>query len=85
MTKNNGSLSNRINVLRAERKMTQKDLAEKVGVSRQTIISIEKGNYTPSLVLAFEIANAFGVDINDVFQFKKMRRFDNNGYFRSFY
>ncbi|MCX8003090.1 MAG: helix-turn-helix transcriptional regulator [Anoxybacillus mongoliensis] len=71
MTKNNGSLSNRINVLRAERKMTQKDLAEKVGVSRQTIISIEKGNYTPSLVLAFEIANAFGVDINDVFQFKK--------------
>ncbi|ELK21304.1 hypothetical protein AF6_2069 [Anoxybacillus flavithermus TNO-09.006] len=51
--------------------MTQKDLAEKVGVSRQTIISIEKGNYTPSLVLAFEIANAFGVDINDVFQFKK--------------
>ncbi len=71
MTKNNGSLSNRINVLRAERKMTQKDLAEKVGVSRQTIISIEKGNYTPSLVLAFEIAYAFGVDINDVFQFKK--------------
>ncbi|WP_297990252.1 helix-turn-helix transcriptional regulator [Anoxybacillus sp.] len=71
MAKNNGSLSNRINVLRAERKMTQKDLAEKVGVSRQTIISIEKGNYTPSLVLAFEIANAFGVDINDVFQFKK--------------
>ncbi|MBW7650562.1 helix-turn-helix transcriptional regulator [Anoxybacillus sp. ST4] len=71
MAKNNGSLSNRINVLRAERKMTQKDLAEKVGVSRQTIISIEKGNYTPSLVLAFEIANAFGVDINDVFQLKK--------------
>jgi putative transcriptional regulator len=71
MVKNNGSLSNRINVLRAERKMTQKDLAEKVGVSRQTIISIEKGNYTPSLILAFEIANAFGVDINDVFQFKK--------------
>ncbi|MCQ5366165.1 helix-turn-helix transcriptional regulator [Anoxybacillus salavatliensis] len=71
MVKNNGSLSNRINVLRAERKMTQKDLAEKVGVSRQTIISIEKGNYTPSLILAFEIANAFGVDINDVFQFEK--------------
>ncbi|KHF29441.1 anaerobic benzoate catabolism transcriptional regulator [Anoxybacillus sp. BCO1] len=71
MVKNNGSLSNRINVLRAERKMTQKDLAEKIGVSRQTIISIEKGNYTPSLILAFEIANAFGVDINDVFQFEK--------------
>ncbi|HLR67185.1 MAG TPA: helix-turn-helix transcriptional regulator, partial [Virgibacillus sp.] len=52
-------LSNRIRVLRAEKQMTQKDLAQKVGVSRQTIISVEKGNYTPSLVLAFEIANVF--------------------------
>ena len=64
-------LSNRIRILRAERKMTQQDLAEKVGVSRQTIISTEKGNYTPSLVLAFEIANAFNVGINDVFQYEK--------------
>lgn len=64
-------LSNRIRVLRAEKKMTQKDLAKKVGVSRQTIISIEKGNYTPSLVLGFEIANVFDVGIEDVFQYKK--------------
>lgn len=64
-------LSNRIRVLRAEQKMTQKALAEKVGVSRQTIISIEKGNYTPSLVLGFEIANAFNVGIDEVFQYKK--------------
>lgn len=64
-------LSNRIRILRAEKKMTQQDLAEKVGVSRQTIISTEKGNYTPSLVLAFEIANAFNVGINDVFQYEK--------------
>lgn len=64
-------LSNRIRILRAERKMTQQDLAEKVRVSRQTIISTEKGNYTPSLVLAFEIANAFNVGINDVFQYEK--------------
>ncbi len=64
-------LSNRIRVLRAEYKMTQQDLAKKVGVSRQTIISTEKGNYTPSLVLAFEIANAFDVEINEVFQYKK--------------
>ncbi|MEO4052293.1 helix-turn-helix transcriptional regulator [Solibacillus sp. CAU 1738] len=64
-------LSNRIRILRAERKMTQQDLAEKVGVSRQTIISTEKGNYTPSLLLAFEIANAFNVGINDVFQYAK--------------
>ena len=52
-------LSNRIRILRAERKMTQQDLAKSAGVSRQTIISIEKGNYTPSLVLAFDIAEAF--------------------------
>ncbi|TCT21134.1 putative transcriptional regulator [Melghiribacillus thermohalophilus] len=64
-----GKLSNRIVVLRAEHNMTQKKLAEKVGVSRQTIISIEKGKYTPSLTLAFKIAFAFGVRIDDVFQY----------------
>lgn len=74
MVGTNSSLSNRINVLRAERKLTQKDLAEKIGVSRQTIISIEKGNYTPSLILGFEIANAFEIDITDVFQFKKVKK-----------
>ena len=64
-------LSNRIRVLRAEHKITQQDLAKAVGVSRQTIISIEKGNYTPSLVLGFEIANAFHVGIDEVFQYEK--------------
>jgi putative transcriptional regulator len=64
-------LSNRIRILRAERKMTQQDLAKSAGVSRQTIISIEKGNYTPSLVLAFDIAEAFNVGINEVFQYRK--------------
>ena len=64
-------LSNRIRVLRAEKQMTQKDLAQKVGVSRQTIISVEKGNYTPSLVLAFEIANVFDMGIEDVFRYTK--------------
>lgn len=65
------NLSNRIRVFRAEKKMTQKELATRVGVSRQTIISIEKGNYTPSLVLGFEIANVFDVAIEDIFQYKK--------------
>ncbi|ALX50591.1 DNA-binding protein [Lentibacillus amyloliquefaciens] len=49
--------------------MTQKDLAKKAGVSRQTILSIEKNKYTPSLTLAFEIANVFGVGIDEVFQY----------------
>lgn len=64
-------ITQRINVLRAEAKMTQKDLADQVGVTRQTILSIEKGKYTPSLFLAFAIAHAFDVDINQVFQFKQ--------------
>ncbi|WP_257720706.1 helix-turn-helix transcriptional regulator [Lentibacillus amyloliquefaciens] len=67
--KQDGQLSNRITVLRAEKKMTQKDLAKKAGVSRQTILSIEKNKYTPSLTLAFEIANVFGVGIDEVFQY----------------
>lgn len=68
-------LSNRIRILRAEQNMTQQDLAKKVGVSRQTIISIEKGNYTPSLVLGFEIARAFDVGIDDVFHYERKEAF----------
>ena len=47
--------------------MTQQELAEKAGVSRQTIIAIEAGKYSPSLELAFRIAGAFGVPIGEVF------------------
>lgn len=47
--------------------MTQQELAEKAGASRQTIIAIEAGKYSPSLELAFRIANAFGVEIGEVF------------------
>lgn len=61
-------IRNRIKVLRAERDWTQADLAEKVGISRQAVISIEKYKYTPSLELAFNLAQAFGADINEVFQ-----------------
>src|SRR5699024_6779562 len=63
-------LSNHIRVYRAENQMTQQDLAEKVGVSRQTIISTEKGKYTPSLILGFKIANVFGVGIDHIFEYK---------------
>ncbi len=64
-------IQNRIKVLRAERDWTQADLAEKVGISRQAVISIEKYKYTPSLELAFKIANAFDVSINNVFEYKE--------------
>jgi putative transcriptional regulator len=48
--------------------MTQQQLAEKVGASRQTIVSVEAGKYTPSLELAFRIADAFNVKIGEVFE-----------------
>ena len=51
--------------------MTQLELAEKAGASRQTIIALEAGKYTPSLELAFRIANVFRVPIGDVFECKE--------------
>ena len=54
-----------------ERDWTQADLAEKVGISRQAVISIEKYKYTPSLELAFKIAEVFGVSIDEVFEHRE--------------
>ncbi|CAI8943222.1 MULTISPECIES: helix-turn-helix transcriptional regulator [Bacillus] len=64
-------IKNRIKILRAERNWTQETLAEKVGISRQAVISIEKYKYTPSLELAFKIAKALDVSIVDVFLFEE--------------
>jgi len=64
-------IQNRLKVLRAERDWTQADLAERVGISRQAVISIEKYKYTPSLELAFLIAKTFGVEVTDVFMLKE--------------
>jgi putative transcriptional regulator len=52
-------MTNKLRVLRTENNMTQEEIANKLGVTRQTIISIESGKYTPSLPLAFKIANLF--------------------------
>lgn len=63
-------ISNNIRTLRFfNEEMTQEELAKKVGVTRQTIIAIEKGKYSPSLELAFRIAHAFGVPLEEVFSF----------------
>ncbi len=63
-------LSNRIRRLRFDNgEMTQQQLADKARVTRQTIIAIEAGKYAPSLPLAFRIAHAFGVPLEDVFQY----------------
>lgn len=63
-------VTNAIRQLRfAADEMTQADLAERVGVTRQTIIAIEQGRYSPSLEMAFQIARAFGVPLDEVFQY----------------
>jgi len=64
-------MKNRIRVLRAEREMTQEELAELVGVTRNTIISMEKDKYCPSLKLGYRIARTFGVGIDDVFTYEE--------------
>jgi putative transcriptional regulator len=61
------SMKNRIRVLRFEKHMTQEELAVRVGVSRQTIMSIENGSTNPSVLLAFKIAMALEMPIVDVF------------------
>jgi putative transcriptional regulator len=63
-------ISNSIRVLRFDHsEMTQQELADQVGVTRQTIVAIEKGNYSPSLELAFRIARVFKLPIEEVFSF----------------
>ena len=63
-------VTNSIRTLRfANGEMTQADLAEKVGATRQTIIAIEQGKYSPSLEMAFQIAHALGVRLDEVFQY----------------
>ena len=61
-------MKNRLRVLRAERKWTQADLAERLEVSRQTVNAVETEKYEPSLSLAFKIARLFGRPIEDIFQ-----------------
>jgi putative transcriptional regulator len=63
-----------IKELRARYDLTQEDLAKKVGVRRETILFIEKGNYNPSLQLAHDIAKALQTTINDLFIFKMNKR-----------
>lgn len=60
-------MTNRLEELRRERNIRQEDLAQALGVSRQTVISLEKGRYNPSLALAFRLARFFGLPIEAIF------------------
>jgi putative transcriptional regulator len=65
-------VTNRIRALRfAAGEMTQADLADKLSVTRQTVIAVEQGRYSPSLEMAFRIAQVFGVPLDEVFQYPK--------------
>ena len=67
-----GRISNRIRRLRFDNdEMTQEELANSSGCTRQTIIALEKGKYVPSVELAFRIAKAFGVSLEEVFQYEE--------------
>jgi putative transcriptional regulator len=63
-------MKNKIKVFRAMHDMTQEDLAQTIGVTRQTILAIEKGKYVPSLDLAFRIARHFNVNVEEVFTYE---------------
>jgi len=67
-------MTNRLRVLRAERRWSQADLAERLGVSRQTVNAVENGKYDPSLPLAFKIGGVFKLRIEEIFQPNNARR-----------
>ena len=70
----NAKIRNRIRRLRFDHnEMTQQELANRAGCTRQTIIALEQGKYVPSITLAFQIARAFGVTVEDVFQYEETR------------
>ena len=70
-----GSISNRIRVLRFHNgEMSQSELGERIGVTRQTIAAIEAGKYSPSLEAAFCIAQVFGIPLDEVFEWHPAKR-----------
>ncbi len=68
------NLKNRVRQLREERGLTQKQLGEKVNVSRQAINAVETGKFDPSLWLAYDIAQLFDMSIEEIFDFKESER-----------
>lgn len=72
--KNKYSFDSKIHVYRATKRMSQQELADLVGVSRQTIIQLERNRYNPSMLLAYSIAKVFDVTIEDLFDFSEVEK-----------
>ena len=68
------NMCNRIRELRTDQGMTQQDLADEIGVTRQTIVAIERGGYVPSLALALKIAGVFARTVESIFWIAKSAR-----------
>jgi len=66
-------IESRLHVWRAEKRLTQEDLANAVGVTRATILAIEKGNYNPTLELVFKLTRYFGVKVEEIFIAKEAK------------
>lgn len=66
-------LSNQLHDLRANKKITQQDLADAIGVTRATVNALEKGNYNPSLELAFRLSLYFKKNIHDIFKIEEIK------------
>lgn len=73
-------MQTKLKVYRAMNDLTQEDLAKAIGVTRQTVIAMEKGQYNPSLELAFKIAHYFKVRIEDVFFYDQNDKKPNGGH-----
>ena len=77
-------MKNRLKVLRAERDWTQANLADELGVTRQTVNAIEKGKFDPSLPMAFKIARLFDLSIEEIFQDAEELKSEVNKFYRSY-
>ena len=69
-------MQNHLEEMRAQKRLTQQDLADLVNVSRQTIISLEHGRYNPSIMLAFRLARVFGVSVEELFIYSEEHNHD---------
>jgi len=65
-------VTNSIRVIREAAGLTQADLAKQIGVTRQTLIAIEQGKYSPTLELAFQISRVFGIGLDELFQYPEV-------------